>query len=1294
MDYTGFDFLWQPVPWESHYRHAWPSQHQPDSETYLIPTSGWTETRYHPGPILPRSENLDNWTVPENVDPHSVDYTWHPNPLDPPYIYEFATQWYTEGGPRYSVAGATSIKYIDHPCARLMAQEKPWHVLFPIDRASFDWSWAPHPREEPYVYVWGNQHWPGEKMATVEYHVPGATQRKYMPGGPRLLPQSQHWTVPEHIDPASVDMTWCPDPGDPPYIYEFATQWQPNGGARYTVPGGTEIKYVDNQTHLRQPCLDCWTVHENIDQFDHSWHPDNTEEPYIYVFGNQHYPAEIMPTLRYTVPGATKEKFLDQPKARLSQSRENWEIHEPINEDAWDWSWRPNPCDPPYIYVFGNQWNRPELKPSVRYVVPGATEIKYVHEPRTQRLPCPDGFEVKIPISEFDFSWEPNPFDPAYVYVFGNQWNPAVLEPTVVYTAAGATEIKYVDEIVATVAPDPASFELMDEIKEFDFSWRPNPTDPPYVYVFGNQWLLPEQRPALKYTAPGATDVKYMTEPRAHRASTPEKFITHFACEFDYSWEPDPGSPAYNYVFGNQWWPAEIMPTVEYKMPDATEVKYMDEPRAVLSATSQAWHTPTDLLIDFDFSWCPDPGDPPYVYVFGNQWHSAEVMPTVEYHVPGATTRKFMDSPIARTLPDRTRWNVPEEVSADNIDFSWIPDPGAPPYVYHFGTDYQTSVGLTYTVPGATDLKFAGDIPRLEQQTPAVVVLEIFYLDHSNAASTARFKALQQRYPHAQKVRYVGSMLDTVKRCVARAKGSKFWVISSRNDYTDFDFAWHAQPWQTSMTHVFGTQWNKWSDTFLINRWEFERHCRWAQGIEQFPNLNFVSDQQVMSPSDATDIFVIDHGNPATLNYLSGRYRVVRSVRYFDNYLDTLARIISQCETEYAWVVSGLCDYSWFDFSWQPEAWQQDMLHVFPSNEQKFGDTFYVPVQRLREQLGQISRLDCFETVNFCADQTVPRWPVPVMQHDADSHVDAVLNYDQMDPLMVFSNRSIDVSRIPTVSMWDQRTRTIVPLDTGAGAVIVPKSAVAYVNTQLYDYPYIDKTHKDDLRDTPLDVVFISNGESNAEQNWERLQQILANRGNRLHRVDGITGRVQSYQACARISTTPWYFMVPAKLEVSETFDWNWLPDRMQQPKHYIFFAHNPVTKLDYGHMATVAANRQLVLNTIGHGLDFTMEQPHEVVPLLSGTARYNDHTMIAWRTAFRECIKLKNSLPNVENEYRLNRWLSSAEGKNGEWSQRGAEAAVEYYDSVQGDFESLRLSFEWKWIDDYFDSLYKRADQ
>ena len=76
----------------------------------------------------------------------------------------------------------------------------------------------------------------------------------------------------------------------------------------------------------------------------------------------------------------------------------------------------------------------------------------------------------------------------------------------------------------------------------------------------------------------------------------------------------------------------------------------------------------------------------------------------------------------------------------------------------------------------------------------------------------------------------------------------------------------------------------------------------------------------------------------------------------------------------------------------------------------------------------------------------------------------------------------------------------------------------------------------------------------------------------------------------------------------------------------------------------------------------------------------------MAWRTAFRETIKLCGS-PDVESQYRLNQWLDpNTKGlvNNEEWSVYGAEDAVEYYQAVNGDFAELRKSYDWEWLASY----------
>jgi hypothetical protein len=120
-----------------------------------------------------------------------------------------------------------------------------------------------------------------------------------------------------------------------------------------------------------------------------------------------------------------------------------------------------------------------------------------------------------------------------------------------------------------------------------------------------------------------------------------------------------------------------------------------------------------------------------------------------------------------------------------------------------------------------------------------------------------------------------------------------------------------------------------------------------------------------------------------------------------------------------------------------------------------------------------------------------------------------------------------------------------------------------------------------------------------------------------------------------------------------------------------------------------IAYNKKLVLENTGVGLDFTLDSAHEVVPILSGTAEYAHTKWSAWRTAFRECIKLKGNA-DVESRYRLDKWLTVANAvPNAEYSQQGAEDAVEYYEAVAGDFAELRKSYDWAWLASY--ALIKR---
>lgn len=506
---------------------------------------------------------------------------------------------------------------------------------------------------------------------------------------------------------------------------------------------------------------------------------------------------------------------------------------------------------------------------------------------------------------------------------------------------------------------------------------------------------------------------------------------------------------------------------------------------------------------------------------------------------------------------------------------------------------------------------------------------------------------------------------DSVEHAKQLCKTRYFWWTNYLTDYTDFDFLWEPVPWERDQTHIWPSQHQANGDTMLVPKHHSNQTNR---------------NHAVLPRKLSVPVLGIDHGRGFAI-------AVTVSTRYVSDYLGTLRRLLAGVEHEHVWVISSECDYTNFDFTWHPSEWQQDMLHVFASNEQKFGDTFYVHVPSFREKIKGLKLLEWFDTIHFVEQPRVSRLPVPVIRHDHDTHVDAVKEHDFVTPVVQFSVAD-PVTQIPTINLWRNEVKSIAVLTPGASAVLVPRTAKTFVDRQLYDYPVIDKSHKHLGQDRLQDVIFISNSEPMAEQNWQNLLDICP----RAKRSDGITGREAAYKAAARLSDTAWFFAVFAKTEVLSSFRFDFQPDRLQAAKHYIFHSRNPLNGLEYGAMNINLYNRQLTLDT-RPGLDFTLSAAHEVVPICASISRFNTDPWITWRSAFREVLKLKLEVDQgagAEIQHRLRVWCSRAEGDNAEHCLAGANDALDYYRRINGDYEALKLSFDWAWLQDFYYKKYQ----
>jgi hypothetical protein len=587
---------------------------------------------------------------------------------------------------------------------------------------------------------------------------------------------------------------------------------------------------------------------------------------------------------------------------------------------------------------------------------------------------------------------------------------------------------------------------------------------------------------------------------------------------------------------------------------------------------------------------------------------------------------------------------------------------------------------------------------------------------------------------------------QSLEQAAEQSRTAFFWFIHGANDYTNFDFNWMPPPWEYQYTHTFPSQWHANGGVYFASKTHADKnklkfqHCQsvnrrvdmtnWTVpdnlDVSNFdfswhPNpleaeyeyhfatqwqkdggpvyrgtagIKYVATQKAYT--NATQIFYMDFMNPESADQLANlrkRYPEIKSTRYVSDHLNVLKRIMNLAESEFVWVISSVCDYNDFDFTWHPEHWQEDMIHCFPSGKQKRGDTFYINVDSFKTQMYNLEMLDWFNVINYCSDQLADRILDPTVYYETDDLISVIKNYDFKFPYATFSNQPAIVRHWQYhPCLWTEKDRSVESFTRSNGVCVVPRDVKAHLRTQLYDYPYITAKDRAVFTEKNLDIVYISNGEPDEQRWYDELLSVTKKKVADIAWIRGVNGRANAYKAAAAASTTPWFFAVFAKLQVSSEFDWSWQPDYFQEPKHYIFNSRNAVNGLEYGHQGMIAYNRRLVLETVDSGLDFTLSKAHEVVPILSGVAHFNQNPWMTWRTAFREVIKLKqfqSETPTVETAHRLKVWLTKAEGLHSEWCLRGAADAVEYYDSVEGDFNKLMLSYEWNWLQIYYDSKY-----
>jgi hypothetical protein len=428
-------------------------------------------------------------------------------------------------------------------------------------------------------------------------------------------------------------------------------------------------------------------------------------------------------------------------------------------------------------------------------------------------------------------------------------------------------------------------------------------------------------------------------------------------------------------------------------------------------------------------------------------------------------------------------------------------------------------------------------------------------------------------------------------------------------------------------------------------------------------------------------VFVDFKENNSAKERILNEFPYARVTPFVGSYFNILKSYINEIKTEYFWFVSDLANLQHFDFDYIPEQHEQRQIHVWNGSYQTEGDVMLIPTAEFKKQMDSLKFLRDYRDINYYTDSTVTFDVWPSVPFSFDNLIEQVRKQKSR-----YVNYYLkDIHNI-TPSFWEDQKLYIY--DSNRFNLLIPRFAV---REELYEYTprfnlnnYSEPIH--------FDVCYIYNGEPQAEDNLRSLKQHLKHRSNKLHVIEGVKGRKQAYQTAAKTSTTEYFYAVFAKLKVNKDFGFDFVPDTLKSPRHYIFDCYNPVIDYTYGHQAIILYNKKLVLENDGTALDFTLAQKHDHISLLSAETTFYTDPRVCYRTAFREIVKLmyNNKLkPTVENDFILQKWLDPDLLPGASYVRAAGQDARNFVESHSYDFESIFKSYEWDYVDRYFEQRY-----
>lgn len=221
------------------------------------------------------------------------------------------------------------------------------------------------------------------------------------------------------------------------------------------------------------------------------------------------------------------------------------------------------------------------------------------------------------------------------------------------------------------------------------------------------------------------------------------------------------------------------------------------------------------------------------------------------------------------------------------------------------------------------------------------------------------------------------------------------------------------------------------------------------------------------------------------------------------------------------------------------------------------------------------------------------------------------------------------------------------------------------------------------------DIVFISYNEALADHNYNLLRE----RFPIAQRINGVKGIHQAHIEAAKLASTKMFWVVDGDAVIEKEFNFNYIVPEKDLTAVHVWRSRNPINDLQYGYGGVKLFPRRMTLEMRTDSTDMTtsISNRFRAMEQVSNITAFNSDPFSAWKSAFRECVKLSSRVidrqDNTETEQRLDVWCSvGQERPYGDFAIDGAQQGRKYGERHRENQQQLKLINDFDWLKNYFE--------